>query len=194
MESDLKSKLVYLLQNAHAGERAAAFAYNGHWRSVSGQEAIDIKKIEMEEWEHRSCLFGMLQELGARPRLMRELGMAMIGITIFTICRLAGWLNIANFGWFCSMYGAGKLEQGNIVEYEIAARYAHEGGYRHFIEPLLHMAEIEWDHELYFRQKALQSKWSKYFQIWETPPPREQIRNGIPDGPARKNQNSMGNI
>lgn len=172
MKHEDKSKLIRLLQNAHAGERAAAFAYNGHWRSVQGQERDEIKKIEAEEWEHRDCLFGMLKELDATPRTSREILMAIIGSFIFIFCRLGGWLNVANFGWFCSMYGAGKLEQGNIVEYEIASNRAKDAGYNHFVDLLLHMAQVEWDHELYFRQKALQSKWSKYFKMWDAPPAR----------------------
>ena len=75
-----------------------------------------------------------------------------------------------------SMYGAGKLERGNIVEYEIAARYAVDCGYQQFVESLLEMAEIEWDHELYFRKKSEESRWSKYIRVWSEPPPRKSIR------------------
>jgi hypothetical protein len=31
---DSRSKLVHLLQMAYSGEKAAAYAYAGHWRSV----------------------------------------------------------------------------------------------------------------------------------------------------------------
>jgi demethoxyubiquinone hydroxylase (CLK1/Coq7/Cat5 family) len=171
----MKSQLVRLLQDAHAGERAAGFAYNGHWRSVRGVNSAEIRKIEVEEWEHRACLFKMLCELGEKPRVSRELAMILVGSVIFVLCRLGGWLNVAGFGWFVSMYGAGKLEQGNIVEYQIAAKYARLAGYPHFVPELLHMAEIEWDHEFYFRSRCLESKWSRYVPIWMAPPARELV-------------------
>lgn len=171
-----KTKLIRLLQNAHAGERAAAYAYRGHALAVDAVEAAEIRKIEMEEWEHRRDLAEMLRVLGSGPRRSRELLMAMIGCVIFMICRLGGWLNFLNFGWYSSMYGAGKLERGNIVEYEIAAQYAREAGYPQFVEPLLVMAEIEWDHEAYFRGKCESSKWAAYLKIWPPPPARALIR------------------
>lgn len=177
--TDSKAKLIRLLQDAHAGERAAAFAYRGHSQSVKGQEALEIAKIEKEEWAHREELANMLQQLGAGPRPGRELLMILVGLTILVLCRLGGWLNVFNFGWYFSMYGAGKLERGNIVEYEIAARYAAEAGYPQFIECLLAMAEVEWDHELYFRSKCLESKWIKYLPPWSPPPPRETIQSGF---------------
>lgn len=172
----MKPQLIRLLQNAHAGERAAAFAYNGHWRSVRGAERTEIQKIEKEEWDHRAELFKMIKELGAKPRALREFGMMIVGVCIFTLCRLGDWLNVAGFGWYTSMYGAGKLERGNIVEYEVAARYAHEAGYPQFVECLLVMAEVEWDHELFFRSKCLKSNWRNYIKLWDPPPARAAIR------------------
>jgi len=74
------------------------------------------------------------------------------------------------------MYGAGQLEQGNIVEYETAARLARAAGLEQYVEPLLKMAEVEWDHEAFFRAKA-QSHWaSSFVPLWPSPPPRENIR------------------
>lgn len=163
----MKSKLIELLQNAHAGERAAAFAYNGHWRAVTGNDVVEIRKIELEEWEHRECLEKMLIELGSGPRLTREVAMFCVGVVIFTLCRLGGWLNIANFGWYMSMYGAGKLESGNIQEYLVAAQWARDSGYSHFIKDLKKMSDVEKDHEIYFRNKCLSSKWSKYLKTWD---------------------------
>ena len=53
------------------------------------------------------------------------------------------------------MYGAGRLESGNIVEYEIAAGYARDCGSGDLIDCLLTMAEVEWEHEKYFRSRVL---------------------------------------
>jgi hypothetical protein len=173
-----RTELIKLLQNAHAGERAAAYAYQGHAKSVSNAfERAKILEIEREEWDHRAQLAQMLNELGSKPRFRREILMAIVGRTISCLCRIGGWLNVFNFGWFFGMYGAGKLEQGNIVEYEIAARYAVIADCPQFVECLLHMAEVEWDHELYFRTESLKSSWVRYFKIWPSPPPREQIRS-----------------
>lgn len=171
-----KEKLIFLLQNAHAGEKAAAFAYNGHARSLrQSQEKVELQKIESEEWDHRERLFKMLFELGTKPRTQREWLMSLVGRAISFFCILGGYLNFLNLGWFLSMYGAGKLERGNIVEYEIAARYAKECGYEHFVPSLLNMAEVEWDHELYFRTKVMQSRWTRIFKIWSFPPARPSL-------------------
>ena len=46
--------LIRILQNAHAGEVAAAYAYRGHWKSLrESPEKARIKEIEAEEWDHR---------------------------------------------------------------------------------------------------------------------------------------------
>lgn len=175
-----KDKLIKLLQDAHAGEKAAAYGYNGHARSLTDAVEInDLKKIEDEEWDHRKRLAIMLTELGSGPRASREFFMTLVGHTISSLCILGGYLNVFNFGWFMSMYGAGKLEQGNIVEYEVAAQYAFEAGYPHFVPSLLDMSEIEWDHELYFRQKSFSSKWARWIPIWSEPPARELIQKNF---------------
>tara|TARA_B110001454_G_scaffold124375_1_gene116019 strand:- start:784 stop:1350 length:567 start_codon:yes stop_codon:yes gene_type:complete len=177
MDIPKKNKLIYLLQNAHAGEKAAAFAYNGHHRSLKNPiEIADLKKIEDEELDHRHRLHAMLLELESGPRPSRERLMSLVGKTISFLCILGGYLNIFNFGWFMSMYGAGKLEAGNVVEYEVAAQMAVDAGYPQFVASLLNMAEIEWDHELYFRNKSLESGWAKWISIWPKPPPRELIQ------------------
>jgi len=175
-----KDKLIKLLQDAHAGEKAAAFAYSGHARSLKdAREIADLKKIENEEWDHRERLAIMLTELGSGPRATREFLMSLVGHTISSLCILGGYFNILNFGWFMSMYGAGKLECGNIVEYEVAAQYAFAAGYPQFAPSLLDMSEIEWDHEFYFRQKTFESKWSRRIAIWSAPPPRDLIQKNF---------------
>ncbi len=175
-----KSQLIRLLQNAYSGEKAAAYAYRGHALSVSDPtEKAELLKIEEEEWEHRRCIGDMLETLGASPRPCRELLMTLIGCVIFGLCRLGGWFNFFNFGWFMSMYGAGKLEQGNIIEYEIGAREAILCGEHQFVESLIEMAEVEWDHEFYFRKKAQSSKWTDVIRLWNPPPPRHSTREAV---------------
>ncbi len=175
----MTAKLIRQLQNAYSGEKAA-YAYRGHALSVvDATEREQIRKIESEEWQHRQCIGEMLKELNVSPRLSREILMTLIGITIYCLCRIGGWLNFFNFGWYMSMYGAGKLEQGNIVEYQIAAQSALLCGHGKFVSELIQMAEVEWDHEFYYRSKAASSKWSKWIKTWEPPPARISTRKAI---------------
>ena len=74
------------------------------------------------------------------------------------------------------MYGAGKLERGNIVEYEHAAQYAVGCEQFEFVDSLLTMAEVEWEHEQYFRAKVLSHRLGRLLPIWPPPPPKETIR------------------
>src|SRR5262252_987128 len=98
MGEDLSS-LISLLQLAFSGERAAGYAYRGHWRSVSQTEERDrIALIEKEEWHHRLLVGDMLLELGASPSRIRELRATIIGRTLGWLCHLSGWL--------LPMYGA----------------------------------------------------------------------------------------
>lgn len=166
--------LVTLLQNAHAGEKAAELAYKGHYLSLfvrDPTEVEEIKKICHDEIHHRKEIGIILTKLGAKPRRLRELLMFTVGFFIGVSCLFGGW--------FIPMYGAGKLESTNIQEYEIAARYAYLGNHHSFIELLLHFAEVEWDHEAYFRNKA-QNHWLyKFSPKWKFPPPRENIRESF---------------
>ena len=164
-----EAKLIAILQLAYSGELAAAYAYRGHWKSVSSaEEKQRIQTIEDEEWHHRQLVGEMLTKLGAKPDQFRERRATIIGRTLGFLCHLSGWL--------APMYGAGKLESRNITEYETAARYARECGRDEFIDCLLTMAEVEWEHEYYFRHKVLQHRWAQLLSIWPEPPAKETIR------------------
>ena len=99
---------------------------------------------------------------------MREAVFWLIGRTLGPLCHVAGR--------FLPMYGAGRLERRNIVEYEDAALYARESGHPELIDCLLTMAEVEWDHEQYFRSRVLGHPLRRLFPIWPAPPPRARIR------------------
>jgi rubrerythrin len=169
-QSTPEAKLVNILQLAYSGELAAGYAYRGHWHSLSDPaDRAQVKKIEEEEWHHRKLVGEMLSSLGAGPNKRREFRATVVGRTLGLLCHVTGW--------FAPMYGAGRLESRNIVEYETAARYARECGRTDLIDCLLTMAEVEWDHEHYFRSCVLRHRWSKRFSIWPEPPPKETIRN-----------------
>ena len=160
------------LQNANAGKLAAALAYTGHFKSLfvfDKKEKAEIKKIRDEELHHRHRIRVMLAEMGAKPRLSREILMACIGGTIGFLCLFGGW--------FIPMYGAGQLESTNIFEYEVAARLAHSAGQNLYVDELLAFGELEWDHEVYFRKKTESHFLARWVPLWQSPDPKPTIRN-----------------
>jgi rubrerythrin len=171
--------LILILQLAYSGERAAAYAYRGHWHSVrDSAERTRIQAIENEEWHHRELVGGMLRDLRFRPDSRREARATLIGRVLQALCHVSGWL--------APMYGAGKLESRNIKEYEDAARFAWGCGHAEFVDCLLAMAEVEWEHEQYFRAKVLSHSLSKLLPIWPLPPPKEHIRASFSQETAGK--------
>jgi rubrerythrin len=173
MSTDARARLVALLRLAYSGERAAAYAYRGHARSVSDADQRQrIRTIEDEEWHHRRLVGEMLRELGARPSPWRELRAMLVGRVLQIGCHLSGW--------FAPMYGAGRLESHNIREYENAAQLAHDCGRDDLVDCLLTMAEVEWEHERYFRSLLEGHPWTRVFKVWPPPPPRESIRARFP--------------
>lgn len=172
--NDARQALVSLLQGAHAGELGAARAYAGHWRSLRKLDEIaEIRRIELDELDHRARVGDMLRALDAEPEPWRERLMLVVGTTISWLCRVGGWL--------IPMYGAGRLERGNVREYEDAARFAVLSGYPRFVPELLHMAEVEWDHERYFRSKVETHRVAALVPLWAAPAPRETIRESFED-------------
>jgi rubrerythrin len=170
-QNDLR-KLIGILQLAYSGELAAGYAYRGHWRSVNNPaERARIKVIEEEEWHHRRLVGEMLASLQAGPNKFREIRATLLGRVLGFMCHLSGW--------FAPMYGAGKLERGNIVEYETAARYALGCGRSDLIDCLLTMAEVEWEHERYFRELIFEHRLTKIFKVWTEPPPKTHIRDSF---------------
>ncbi|HKO97906.1 MAG TPA: ferritin-like domain-containing protein [Pyrinomonadaceae bacterium] len=172
MKQDNSTKLVAILQLAYSGELAAAYAYRGHWRSVSDpEERKRIEQIENEEWHHRRLVGEMLDQLGQTPNTWRERRALILGKALGFLCHLSGWL--------APMYGAGRLESRNIGEYETAARYAVECGRDDFLDCLLTMAEVEWEHEKYFRSRVLIHSLGRRLPIWPEPPGKETIRQAF---------------
>lgn len=168
--ADSLRALVSILRKAHAGELAAYLAYEGHWRSLRDPaEIAAVREIGREELAHREGLLVLLTQLGNGPSPLREALFRRIGTSIGLFCRIAGRL--------APMYGAGWLERGNIREYEEAARLAHLVGHADFVDPLLGMAEVEWEHERYFREKVLGHRLSRWIPMWTLPPPKEAIRH-----------------
>lgn len=143
--SDAKVALIGILQNAYSDEVAAAYAYRGHWKSLTeGSERESIKRIEEEEWDHRRRVGEWLAKLGAKPRPAREKVFWTIGRTLGVTCHVSGW--------FMPMYFAGRLESQNSAEYEEAAEFAKKIGMDECVADLLDMARVEVEHEEFFRR------------------------------------------
>ena len=168
-EIENRRKLIALLQLAYSGELAAAYAYRGHWQSVrNADQKTAIQKIENDEWRHRRLVGEMLAGLETGPDQRRETRASLIGRTLGFLCHITGWL--------APMYGAGRLESRNIREYETAARYAHASGRSDLVNCLLEMAEVEWDHEYYFRSRVAEHFLGRRLPLWTQPLPKETIR------------------
>jgi hypothetical protein len=122
----------------------------------------------VDEIRHRRSILRMLATLGKRPDPFRERKMRAVGDAIGRFCLVGGW--------FLPMYGAARLEAGNVVEYEIAARLAWIAGRPDLIDELLHYAEVEWDHERALRERAASHPAWRLLPKWDSPPARESIR------------------
>lgn len=167
-----EQQLIALLKMAFSAELAAAYAYRGHWHSVNDpDEKLRIKKIEDEEWHHRRLVGEMLKTLNSGPDRSKEVRATIIGSLLAVLCHLSGWL--------APMYGAGRLESRNIREYETAARHARDSGHESFVDCLLSMAEVEWEHEFYFRSRVASHRWSGRLKLWPQPPGKETIRESF---------------
>jgi hypothetical protein len=84
------------------------------------------------------------------------------------------------------MYGAGRLESSNVREYETAARLARESSREDLIDCLLTMAEVEWEHEKYFRSRVLAHPLGRRLTLWPQPPPKETIREPFEPKPEQE--------
>jgi len=167
--TDPVPELIALLRAAYSGERAAAYAYRGHWRSVRATADRErIRAIEEEEWHHRELVGEMLRALDAPPLRRAELLAILIGRTLGLLCHVSGWL--------APMFGAGRLESRNVRDYEAAARLARRAGREEWVDCLLRMAEVEWEHEAYFRSQVLSHVLGSRLPLWEEPPPKAEIR------------------
>ncbi len=152
MDNDLspaiaRDKLIQTLKNAYSGVLGVLNAYTGQRKSVSdSSEKRIIYRIELEEIYHRERVGEILSILGEAPFVHQDRAMGWVGKTLGVLCSLSGW--------FAPMYGAGLLESRKIKEYEEAAEYARAAGHIEFLDDLLTMAEVEWEHEKFSEKNA----------------------------------------
>lgn len=147
---DHERALITILQAAHAGELAAAYAYQGHWRSRIGHkrrtEREEIQRIEAAEWHHRNQVADLLAALGSGPVRWREALMGTIGRFFGSLCFVGGR--------FLPMYAAGRLEAMNVGQYVDAAAHARASGHEAFGDQLDAMVDEEARHEAWFSDQC----------------------------------------
>jgi demethoxyubiquinone hydroxylase (CLK1/Coq7/Cat5 family) len=178
-EHSSHAAFVRILQDAHAGELAAALAYRGHWKSIRRDPAVraEIKRIEGTEWHHRALVAEILHSIGCEHRRARELLMWSIG-------RFFGMLCYVSLR-FWPMYAAGRLEAMNVAQYERARELAAELGFDEHLPALAAMRDEEVRHETFFGEQC-RDHWllplAAFVGRWRPPEPavaatREQPRS-----------------
>lgn len=139
-------QLVDLLKKAYSAEKAAAFAYIGHAKSVRDPaQKAEIRQIEQDEWDHRREVLSIMQTYGILPSRWYEFQFHVIGRLISLSCRV--------IGWFMPFYFAGRLESGNVCEYFRMLQYFEQLGITENHQMLYDMGMREKEHEMYFLEK-----------------------------------------
>jgi hypothetical protein len=149
--------LINLLKQAYSAEKAAAFAYQGHARSVKNiDEKKGIKQIEIDEWNHRSEVLKLMNLYQVPVSKWYELKYYIIGKNISASCYV--------IGWFMPFYFAGNLESGNVCEYIRMKRLFNALNITSHNEVLYEMSLKEKEHEIYFYEGIKDSKWLPFFE------------------------------
>jgi hypothetical protein len=149
--------LIDLLKKAYSAEKAAAFAYQGHAGSVKNNaEKLAIQQIEIDEWNHRKEVLGLMQQYNIPISTYYEIRFYIIGKIISLSCYL--------IGWFMPFYFAGSLESGNVCEYFRMKYFFNHLGIQEHDEILYEMGIKEKEHEVYFLSKIKNNKLLPYFE------------------------------
>ena len=135
-----------LLQKAYSGEKAAAFAYIGHARSLPDAAAkAAVRQIEQDEWNHRENVRRLMIQYEVPPSRWLEVKMHLIGRIISASCHV--------IGRFMPFFFAGKLESGNVCEYFVMMRHFHSLAIHQHDAMLYEMGVKEKEHEVYFLEQ-----------------------------------------
>ena len=153
----LQPKLIKLLQLAYSAEMAAAYAYQGHSKSIASQKDKNaIRQIEQDEWEHRNEVLQIMKEYKVDVSKWMELKYTIIGKFISWSCHV--------IGYFLPIYFAGRLESGNVNEYFIMKDWFNELGIYKHDDLLVEMGIKEKEHEIYFAQLIANHWMLPYFE------------------------------
>ena len=150
-------KLIDLLQRAYSAEKAAAFAYQGHARSVKEKtEKQAIHQIELDEWNHRKEVLLIMKTYDIPISKYYEIYYHIVGKIICYACYV--------IGWFMPYFFAGRLESGNVCEYFRMMQYFHEINILDHNQVLFEMGIKEKEHEVYFLGKIKNKKMLPIFE------------------------------
>ena len=150
-------QLTELLQKAYSAEKAAAFAYQGHARSVkSMKEKAAIRQIELDEWNHRREVLEIMRQYEIPVSRYYELRFHIVGKIISASCYV--------IGWFMPFYFAGRLESGNVCEYFRLKHFFNEIGNTRHDQILYDMGIKEKEHEVYFLEQIKTNKLLPFFE------------------------------
>lgn len=150
-------ELVDLLQQAYSAEKAAAFAYIGHAKSVkSAEEKKAIKQIEMDEWNHREEVLKIMNQYQIPISKWYEFKFHVMGRIISMSCYV--------IGWFMPYYFAGRLESGNVCEYFRMKQFFNALGIKEHDVTLYEMGIKEKEHEVYFLNNIKNKKMLPFFE------------------------------
>lgn len=149
--------LIELLQRAYSAERAAAFAYIGHAKSLRDPAAkAAVRQIEEDEWSHRRQVLVIMQQHGIPISRWYEVKYYAIGRFISASCHV--------IGWFMPYFFAGRLESGNVCEYFVMMQYFRSLGITEHDTILYEMGLKEKEHEVYFLEQIKTSRLLPWFE------------------------------
>lgn len=150
-------KLIRSLQLAYSAEKAAAYAYIGHAKSVKDSyQKKSIHQIEIDEWHHRAEVLKIMQEYDIPISKWYEFKFTVIGRMISASCFV--------LGWFMPFFFAGKLESGNVCEYFVMIHKFHSLGITKHDKILYEMGVKEKEHEVFFLSMIKNKKWLPFFE------------------------------
>ena len=149
--------LINSLRLAYSAEKAAAYAYIGHARSLKKpDEKVAVQQIEYDEWEHRENVLGIMKEYVIPVSKYYELKYAIIGRLISFSCYF--------IGRFMPYFFAGKLESGNVCEYFRIMKDFHSIGITEHDKVLHEMGIKEKEHEVFFLEMIKDESWMPIFE------------------------------
>jgi len=150
-------QLIDLLKKAYSAEKAAAFAYQGHARSVkSAEEKAAIRQIELDEWNHRKEVLEIMRQYEIPISRYYEIRFHIVGKLISASCYV--------IGWFMPFYFAGRLESGNVCEYFRMKHFFNAIGNTQHDQILYEMGIKEKEHEVYFLEQIKTNKLLPFFE------------------------------
>jgi demethoxyubiquinone hydroxylase (CLK1/Coq7/Cat5 family) len=137
--------LIRMLQDAHAGEIGAYYAYAGHIKATKDiVERQKLIEIQAEELKHIKDCKRLLNHYGYRTNEFKDSIMKFIGITLGLSCFIAGRRVAA--------WGAGVIERVGMTNYQKMVDISQKLGNKRLVDIFSNMRDVEVSHDLYFKR------------------------------------------